>query len=58
MNWMKVCFLCLAVFATLCVASLGVAVAERSILLAVLCFAGLYGTFAASKKLRAKLQTH
>ncbi|WP_158735520.1 DUF5325 family protein [Alteribacillus sp. YIM 98480] len=58
MNWEKVCFLFLAVFATLCIASLGVAVAERSLLIAAFCLMGLYSTFLLSRKLRARAETN
>ncbi|MFB4164713.1 DUF5325 family protein [Alteribacillus sp. JSM 102045] len=57
MNWEKLCFLFLAVFAVLCIASIGVAVAERSILLAAFCIVGLFFSFTMSRKLRTRTET-
>lgn len=55
MNPLKLTYLILAVIATLSIASIGIAVAERSILIAVFCFIGLAGSFTLARLLRAKI---
>ncbi|MFZ4450294.1 DUF5325 family protein [Salibacterium aidingense] len=55
MNQIKWLYFLLAVIAALSIASFGIAVAERSILIAIGCFLGLAGSFTAAKVLRSKL---
>ncbi|WP_177195398.1 DUF5325 family protein [Salibacterium qingdaonense] len=50
-NWS---YLILAVIAALSTASFGIAVAERSILIAVCCALGLGFSFAAARRLRSR----
>ncbi|WP_185819837.1 DUF5325 family protein [Salibacterium salarium] len=55
MNPVKLTYLLLAVIATFSVASIGIAVAEKSYLIAVFCFIGLFGSFTIARLLRTKI---
>ncbi|WP_120192375.1 MULTISPECIES: DUF5325 family protein [Sinobaca] len=58
MTAVKWVFLFLAFLATFSIASLGIAVAEGSLLIAVLCIAGLLVSFYGARKLRVKQQSN
>ncbi|WP_240375051.1 DUF5325 family protein [Bacillus piscicola] len=57
MDRYKVYFLLLATLAVFSIAGIGVAVAERSFLIAVVCLVGLYAAFAVARKLRGRIES-
>ncbi|WP_252315653.1 DUF5325 family protein [Sinobaca sp. H24] len=58
MTAVKWVFLFFAFLATFSIASLGIAVAEGSLLIALICIAGLFGSFYGARKLRTKQQSN
>ena len=55
MSRIKIYFLLLAIFAVLSIAFIGGAIAERSIILAIVCIAGVYLSFTLARKLRDRV---